>query len=146
VRALGLLLLSASLVAGTARAEEWHDCISTQRPAYVLEATADGIPVQLDRRLRDGYLSRAERLGFTGPVELSCVAVADRPRNCVALGASPDRYDFRAATLGLMVGARLTAPVGVWPIDVDVWLRLTDRGDPTPFPCGHPPGRRRPQA
>jgi hypothetical protein len=168
MRTLVPVLFGASLVATAAQAQrpdgQFHDCYTSKRPAtYAIEATADGAPLRLSARAARALAYRGWRFfsygrirggvreARTEPIELSCVAVADRPRDCIASSRfrpgrarQPNAVALESEThawltadvLAAMGGARLTEPAGVWPINIKVWSRISAPGDPSLVPCG----------
>ena len=135
--AVAAVLSIATAAAGQPPGPGFNDCWTTVRsPAFAIDATADGVALKFDRGPNDSYPWPARRMRVTGDVELECFAVADRPRHCFVVSEPSRRIALGPTALKVMSLARLTAPSGVWPLNIDVRFHRSDPGDPTLIPCG----------
>jgi TonB family protein len=126
----------AASAVGQPQGQQFNDCWITKRgPSFAIEATADGVAPRFDRNPDASYPERARRMRKTGDVSLRCYAVADRPTRCIVADQSNRSFDLGAPALAVMKIARLSAPSGAWPLDIDVRFRQSGPGDPTLVPC-----------
>jgi hypothetical protein len=70
------------------------------------------------------------RMEKSARVALECRAVTDRPLNCAVTWETTPGFDFGPAAVRLAEAGELTAPAGVWPIDVIVAFRRTPLAHP----------------
>ena len=129
------LALSASAAAVSAQPALMHDCYRVTRTTYAIDAAEDGVPVRLRLNASDVYPPRAMRLGKSARVVLECRAVTDRPLNCAVTSDTVPGFDFGPTAVRLAEAGKLTAPAGVWPIDVIVAFRRTPLAHPIVAYC-----------
>ncbi|HEX3406194.1 MAG TPA: hypothetical protein VHS81_03065 [Caulobacteraceae bacterium] len=134
MRALVPLLLGASMIMTSAQAQgpdgQFHDCYRVTRATIAIDADADGVAMRLGANADRFYPGRAQRMDKSARVFLRCHALTDRPLGCVVVSETLPGFDFGPAAVRIAQSGRLTAPAGIWPLDVVVAFHTTQLARP----------------